>query len=690
MSNKYKTTYRSYLIDHHSPDPPIVTFDNLNAEEYEEFFKNANIDSLILYCKDHWGAAYYNTKIGKKHPGLKQDWIAELKEVLTKNDIEFTAYYCIEYDNHAGISHPDWRIIDKDGQPLRRIDEFAKWWLCCYETGYREYCIQQLKEIVSNYQPDSLFLDILGASLCYCPSCLAKFKDIYGYDLPRDERSIMDKKGDILEFLDLKTKEFLKLIKSTLKEIDPSLAITINFSSHYTKDVRDMLDYQFSEPWAGNWLSAAYARDTAVGRYPQLGPGEESRIYDYKPENIYILDIAEITAQGCKACIYSGSQHIDGTLEHEEAKRMGAAYKEVKRYQKYLGQRSPVKEIAILQSDKAANIKLDKIIPDAILKAKQGNEHRRALLGAMKLCDYSKIPWNILPEQDACYQELMNYKMLILPNVYYINDELKQNIKRFVENGGFVIACGETGLYDKNGDVLDDFSLSDIYACSYIGTCDKYVDNGWGAYLKLNDDDVWKYMPDTTPPVSKLWHQIKTEGAKTIANYILPSTEVTMDKWVNWWSPPPGELTEYPAVTINNIGKGIVLYTAFDFLSMENERFNWIKKFFKGITEQYIQKPKLSLSTENMNILKMSYFDRKDRQELIIHQVSNMCRMTGGHDIAVDGGTLVVNSNFREIKSAHIVYPDNVQLKVEKLDDVYKIKLPDIGIHQVIKIDYME
>ena len=70
MSDLYKKTYRGYLIDHHSPNPPIVTLDKLDVEEYERFFREANINNLMLYCKDHWGVTYYDTKVGKRHPGL--------------------------------------------------------------------------------------------------------------------------------------------------------------------------------------------------------------------------------------------------------------------------------------------------------------------------------------------------------------------------------------------------------------------------------------------------------------------------------------------------------------------------------------------------------------------------------------------------------------------------------------------
>ena len=47
MSEKYKKTFRGYLIDNHSPDPPAVTLEHLNPEEFEKFFLEANLNDDI-------------------------------------------------------------------------------------------------------------------------------------------------------------------------------------------------------------------------------------------------------------------------------------------------------------------------------------------------------------------------------------------------------------------------------------------------------------------------------------------------------------------------------------------------------------------------------------------------------------------------------------------------------------------
>ena len=153
MSEKFKSTKRCYLIDHHSPQPPIVPLGNMNIDEYADFFETANIDSLMVYCKDHWGVTYYDSKVpgAQKHEGVKGDWIREKRDMCAEKGIEFVAYYCIEYDEGAARRFPEWRVRQADGTPLIRDDLYAKWSVVCYQTGYREYALQQLEEIIENY-----------------------------------------------------------------------------------------------------------------------------------------------------------------------------------------------------------------------------------------------------------------------------------------------------------------------------------------------------------------------------------------------------------------------------------------------------------------------------------------------------------------------------------------------------------
>lgn len=685
MSTKYKTANRCYLIDHHSPQPPVVPLGNMNIQEYEDFFDTAGINSLMVYCKDHWGVTYYDSKVpgASKHAGVNGDWIRAVRDITAKKGIEFVAYYCIEYDEGAARRFPEWRVRRADGTPLIRDDAYAKWSLVCYQTGYREYALSQLEEIVSNYHPDALFLDIFGASLCYCENCRKKFSSAYGYELPKDEKGLQEHKKDVISFLDDNARDFLSEMKNRLKKIDPDLAITINFSCHYPNDIRSMLDYQYSEPLLrDNWFSSAYARDTAVGLYPMLAPGEASAVYNYDRPSQYICDLSSIAAQGCRVGMYSGSQHIDGTLEHEEARRLGTVYRELAKMNPYFTQtRRPVKSVGILQSDISKSAGGDALAADAILRMKRHSPHTEAILGAMMVCEHAKVPYVILPEDSVSPEVLSEYDLVILPEVYVIKPDVLSALTEYTRNGGKLLISGRSGTMDQNCQPLKASSLSELTGTRYIKEHDEFRQNGWSAYLKASGSDTFKgLLHVTTPPVSEFFIELSAEQADTLATFVLPAVACSPTEWINWWSPPPGKETGWPAITQNSYGNGTVIYLAFDYFTMSAaDTYRDTGDFFCDLLRILDIRPVLCNQTSIPDILRTAFFEEDGYYQ--IHQISTIPSRYRGETIPVSGGSLVFR---KPVTKAHTVYPAEKELPVTQEGDTWVVELPEFELQQII------
>lgn len=677
MSEKFKSTKRCYLIDHHSPQPPIVPLGHMDIEEYDHFFETADIDSLMVYCKDHWGVTYYDSKVpgAQKHAGVKGDWIRTVRDKTAERGIEFVAYYCIEYDEGAARRFPEWRVRKADGTPLIRDDLYAKWSLMCYQTGYREYALSQLEEIISNYHPDSLFLDIFGASLCYCDNCRSKFEKRFGYMLPESAADIQAHKNDVTAFLDDNAADFYDELSRRLKAIDPTLAITINFACHYPKYIRDKLDYQYSEPLLkDNWFSSAYARDTAVGLYPMLAPGEASAVYNYDKPSQYICDLSSIAAQGCRVGMYSGSQHIDGTLEHEESRRLGAVFHELKVLEPYLTQtRRPVRSVGIIQSDASKAAGPDAFQADAIIRMKRHSPHTDAILGAMIACEQSKVPYTVLPVDSVTDALLNDYDLILLPEVYVTTPELVDLLKAYVEKGGKVISSGKTGLMGA--------SVEELTGVSFVSVHDEFAQNDWSAYLKAVDPTQFGgLLSCTTPPISEFFVETKPTTAKTLVNFALPSVACSPTEWINWWSPPPGEVSSIPAVTIHQLGKGAVINLAFDFFTMsQKETYRDTADFFRDMLRILDIRPTVKNVTDIPDILRTAFFEEEDCYE--VHQISTIPNRYRGNTMPVSGGKLLFT---KPISDAALVYPNKLALDVVKTDEGWEVELPSFESQQFI------
>lgn len=687
MSNLFKSRYRTYLIDHHSPSFPCITFDKLNFSEYEEFYKTAKIDSLMVYCKDHWGMSYYPSQLPDTvmHPALHGiDYVGNVRDICRRNDIEFVAYFSFEYDSGIALKHPEWRVVDAEGKPIIRNDKYAKWSLNCMQTGYRDLCIKQIEEIITKYHPDALFLDIFGCSLCYCNTCKTLFFNRYGYNMPETKDAIQKSKRDIHDFLTHLSIDLLTSIKQHVKAIDPDVPVTINFASHYPEEVRCLLDYQFAEPVVqDNWFSARFTRDTSIGRYPILMAGEFSSVYNYHTKERYIADLSAIVAHGCRVGLYSGVQHTDGTLEKKEAELIGSALVEVEKIHDLTFDAKPVRYIGILQNDLCDSLEDRDILSDSILRLKHSSPHINAILGAMKLCEHQGVPYKIIPESET--DDLCDFKVLLLPEYYIVSSQLCDRLSDFVRKGGSLIIAGKSGLYSNSFSMQSGNTLEDLIGAKHVCIHDEFSSNTWSAYVSTAGKADPVIPCDTTPPVSEYFVETKLTQGHALASFVKPCIRCDSDHWINWWSPPPGELTNMPAVIENIIDKGKVYYCAFDLFSMASEEnYEICHTLFSSLLSNSLHSP-MHVTSSAPDVVR-NVFSRTDDGIVYLHQLSQLPFRFNGQVVPVRGGNLIISSKKRP--SVKQVYPITRELDVTLADSEWQVELPEMEIQQVISIAY--
>ena len=85
--------------------------------------------------------------------------------------------------------------------------------------------------------------------------------------------------------------------------------------------------------------------------------------------------------------------------------------------------------------------------------------------------------------------------------------------------------------------------------------------------------------------------------------------------------------------------------------------------------------------------LTISYYRRKGENVLIIHQVNDSVIKLGGAVVPVSGGTIVVAGDYMRPVRARAVHPEEVELRLEKADNVYRIATPMVDIHSIIVIE---
>ena len=67
--------------DFHIPDYVTNVASEFDGDEFAESLVEAHIDSVVIFAKCMYGLGYWNTTVGKRHPGLGEaDFFGEATE----------------------------------------------------------------------------------------------------------------------------------------------------------------------------------------------------------------------------------------------------------------------------------------------------------------------------------------------------------------------------------------------------------------------------------------------------------------------------------------------------------------------------------------------------------------------------------------------------------------------------------
>jgi hypothetical protein len=340
-----------------------------------------------------------------------------------------------------------------------------------------------------------------------------------------------------------------------------------------------------------------------------------------------------------------------------------------------------------VQSDASAGVNLDQFNPDAILRAKLHNPHINAILGAMQLCEKAKLPWQILPDTCITAASLKAYEIVLLPEVYIINDSLRLALEEYVRMGGRIISSVNSGRYGSDAKPLANFSISNLLGTDFIKLNEEYRQNQWSAYLTPLEGEAFDgLLSCTTPPVSEYFAQVQADNAEQLLQFVLPCVQCSDLQWVNWWSPPPGDVTSMPALLQNRFGKGTAFYCAFDLFTMAGTgRYNDLDMLFGNLLKRSGVNPLVCNETSTPTMLRTAFFEREN--QLIIHQISLLPHICHGESALISGGIVSVDEWRFPVKRARAVYPVEQELTVHRCDGRAKITLPANELQQIICIE---
>jgi len=567
----YENSYRRSLVDMHIDDWDEKFLSQFDPKEYVEMQALAEVQTVIFYASSNVGICYYPTKIGHMHNGIKgRDVLKEVIDLSHEKGMSVVVYYNI-WHKWAYDNHPDWRLITPKGEGTR---EYMRYGVCCINSPFRDFVINQTKELCSNYSFEGLWFDMIGlTTVCYCPFCRKRYFLETGEEIPRiinwnDPKWVrFQRKRE--EWL----AEFASSLSSTAKKINPETTVVLQ-NAHWQNGWRDGLTLPFFEAQdyvSGDFYGGALEESFVCKLFYSL---TSNKPFEYMTSRCpTLLDHTTMKSKELlEAQMYSALANngafcfidaIDpeGTLNKDFYVRMGELFKDLEQYEKHIDNTSKFcQDVGIYLSFESLINPEDNGMRTSESIYRRG-PHLEAAVNVAKTLLSAHIPFGVITKKNL--NRLSDYQIIILPNLLMIDKEEADAFRKFVESGGSIYASGTTSLLAKDGIKQDNFLLYDLFGVQYSGETKENL-----TYVAPKEDfkDVFgRYSFQY--PLTIFYPQLKIkkirEDAKILATVTLPYTDPKdISHFASANSNPPGISTDLPSIVLNQYGKGKVIYSA--------------------------------------------------------------------------------------------------------------------------------
>lgn len=469
---------------------------NYDPDFWLDYFKRIHADGVLLSAGGI--VAFYPTKIPLHH---KSPWMGDTDPLgyLVKECKKMDMTVILRTDPHATRqdmydAHPDYIAVTADGQKRRHWANPELWVTCALGPYNFDFMTTVNQEIMELYQPDAIFSNRWhGHGICYCEHCQKNFKAASGLELPTKNERLDPTYQKWLAWETERLKELwflwdagIRKEKSTARFIPngfPDRLLTGKHSDFFFADqqARRGLIPPWSNAKGAKELRAALGMKPLVGIF-SVGIEEQFRWKDSVQNDAEIkIWVAEGVANGMRPCFVKFGGVIDDKRWMNAVEKMYQGYYNSERY---LRNTAPMARIGMVYSEQT-NRKYG-----GQLWQENTRDHS---LGMYHALVEDQMTFEMVNDQLLDAEHLKPFKLLILPNIAALSDTQCDQVRKFVEGGGSLVATFETSLYDEEGKERPNFGLSDLFGVSF----DKGVEGPMrNSYLRIrNNDETKQFHP---------------------------------------------------------------------------------------------------------------------------------------------------------------------------------------------------
>ena len=624
-----------------------------SKEQFQQALKIGHVDSITVFSKCHHGWSYHPTETNEMHPCLDFDLLGAQLEACREINVNAPVYISAGFDEKDWVKYPEWRFRHSpDEAECREYEEEVHFHLLCFNTGYLDVLCSQIEEVMVEYNPCGIFLDIISPKECYCEKCLADMKAL-GLDVENED--------DRRKFAVMTLNKYTAATNAAVRKHSATATIFHN-QGHIPKG-----DYGFIEcnthleleslP-TGGWgydhfpLSAAYVRNLKDTDFLGMtGKFHHSwgEFGGFKHPNALIYETALSVANGA-GCSIGDQMHPLGEMNPATYGLIGKAYSLIEEKEPWLNGAVNVADIAVLSAE-----------------AVTGMRDSKADIGANRML----LEKNYLYSFIDTTMDFSSYKLLILPDVSGFDAEMIEKIRAYVANGGKVIASGkalvDNGEFflDIGADYMGENSFSPTYLVPVYETA-----NGVTEYLMRCNS-----------------YLIQAKDCETVAYMQNPYFNRTAEHFCSHAHTPNNPEVSFDAAVI----KGNVAYIGWDiFTAYARHGHLCFKELFSHIIER-LMGDETTVIAKIPDRAVVTYTRQENEKRNILHLLFAHTTVRGeGTEVIED--TVPLYNVECSVKcasepSAVRLVPSGEKLAFEFDGARVSFTVPEVDIHQMVAIE---
>lgn len=409
---------------------------------------DCGVDYMVFPARCNLGTAYYNTKLGIRHPALEYDLLDRLVTACNKRGIALTTYINIGLSHEEALLHREWCVLTEEGYTYRpnRLDHFFR--QMCYNTAYGEHVIEMIREIVSGYPVAGLFFDCMYTFPCVGVECLREMAEL-GYDWQDPEQ--------LHAYNYLKMNRMARQLADAGKAINPELLIYCNGIDYEAQaDIGTYLEFECLP--TGGWgyetlpIGARYLRTLGKPVLNMSGRFHKSwgDFGGIRTEPSLEYDLVYGMANAMRTTV-GDHFHPRGDINQPVFALYKRLYDRLQQYEPWLEGASAEVDTAIVWPYPYPGYQYMSPATRPLYE-----RYYTALRGATRLLCELKAQFDIVT--DAADWD--KYDVLVLPDHTLLNDEWAARVQRHLDRGGAVLSSAWSGLDpDRQGFVLDGWGV---------------------------------------------------------------------------------------------------------------------------------------------------------------------------------------------------------------------------------------